>query len=123
MDDTLLVKVRLMSSLAIGEVARRSGRAASAIRYYESIGLLPRAARDASGRRRYPEEVVRTLAVIETAQRAGLALDEIKALVAGAEPLRVIAARKLPELEAQRVWLEHAARCTCTVIRDCALFA
>jgi MerR family redox-sensitive transcriptional activator SoxR len=123
MDDTLLVKVRLMSSLAIGEVARRSGRAASAIRYYESIGLLPHASRDASGRRRYPEEVVRTLTVIETARRAGLALDEIKALLAGSEPLRAIAARKLPELEAQRVWLEHAARCTCTDIGDCALFA
>ena len=67
----VLVKVDLMSSLSIGEVARRSGKAASAIRYYESIGLLPTAQRE-SGRRLFPEATVRTLHVIDTARNAGL---------------------------------------------------
>jgi DNA-binding transcriptional MerR regulator len=49
-------------------VARISGKAPSAIRYYESIGLLPEPTR-VGGRRRYPGEVVRALAVIDTAQR------------------------------------------------------
>src|SRR5438132_10465291 len=78
----MLVKVDLMSrierkeitppeSLAIGEVARLSGKAPSAIRYYEEVGLVEAPER-VSGRRRYPRACVRTLAVIETAQRAGL---------------------------------------------------
>lgn len=118
----LLVKVGLMSSLSIGELARQSGRAASAIRYYESIGLLPVAERE-SGRRRFPESAVRTLHVIETARRAGLTLDEIKALLAGDAHLHTIAARRLDELDAQRTWLVHAADCTCVALDDCALFA
>lgn len=118
----MLVKVDLMSSLSIGEVARRSGKAASAIRYYESIGLLPAAQRE-SGRRFFPEETVRTLHVIDTARSAGLTLEEIRVLLAGGEPLRAIAARRLAALDAQRGWLAHAADCTCVDLDDCALFA
>ena len=118
----VLVKVGLMSSLSIGEVAQRSGKAASAIRYYESIGLLPPAQRE-SGRRFFPEETVRTLHVIDTARSAGLTLEEIKVLLAGREPLRAIAARRLAALDAQRAWLVHATACTCVELDDCALFA
>lgn len=133
----MLVKVGLMSSelLSIGAVARESGKAASAIRYYEEIGLLPAAPR-VSGRRRYPETVVRTLAVIETAQRAGLTLDEIRLLLQASpedgvatEHLREVAERKLPELialieraELVRGWLEDAARCLCPTLDNCPLF-
>ena len=117
------VKVGLMSSLSIGELARRSGRAASAIRYYESIGLLPQARRESGGRRRYPEGAVRTLHVIDTARRAGLALEEIKALLSGETRLDTIAARRLDDLDAQRAWLAHAAECTCVDLDECALFA
>jgi MerR family transcriptional regulator, redox-sensitive transcriptional activator SoxR len=122
MELMVLVKVDLMSSLSIGEVARRSGKAASAIRYYESIGLLPTAQRE-SGRRLFPEETLRTLHVIDTARNAGLTLDEIKVLLAGGEPLGAIAARRLAALDAQRTWLAHAADCTCVDLDDCALFA
>jgi MerR family redox-sensitive transcriptional activator SoxR len=122
MELMVLVKVDLMSSLSIGEVARRSGKAASAIRYYESIGLLPPAQR-AGGRRFFPAETVRTLHVIDTARSAGLSLEEIKSLLAGGEPLRAIAARRLAELDAQRMWLVHAADCACVELDDCALFA
>lgn len=121
--------------LSIGEVARESGKATSAIRYYEEIGLLPEPVRVA-GRRRYRREVVRSLAVIETAQRAGLTLDEIRLLLqaspddgAVTDRLREVAERKLPELEALieraelvRGWLEDAARCVCPTLDDCPLF-
>jgi MerR family redox-sensitive transcriptional activator SoxR len=121
--------------LTIGEVAGLTGKSASAIRYYEQIGLLPEPAR-AAGRRRYDPATVRTLAVIETAQRAGLALDEIKLLLsaspgdpAAVERLREVASRKLPEVaaliersELVRGWLEMAARCECPDLGQCPLF-
>jgi MerR family redox-sensitive transcriptional activator SoxR len=122
--------------LLIGEVAGRAGVRPSAIRYYESIGLLPEPQRVA-GRRRYTGEIVRTLSVIGSAQRAGLSLDEVRELLAttggdGAvsERLRAIAQRKLPEVDALierarvvRSWLEAAADCRCPTLDDCPLFA
>jgi MerR family redox-sensitive transcriptional activator SoxR len=121
--------------LGIGEVARLSGKAPSAIRYYESIGLLPEPVR-LSGRRRYPAEVVRSLAVIDTAQRAGLSLDDIRLLLAASdddasavEQLRDVAERRLPVLreaiaraELVREWLEQAADCCCPTLETCPLF-
>src|SRR5919108_5610406 len=121
--------------LMIGDVARRTGKAASTIRYYEEIGLITPPAR-ISGRRHYPVQVVRELAVIETARRAGLSLDEIRLLLRASpddrrstERLRDVAERKLPELneaiaraEVVRGWLEDAARCDCPTLDDCPLF-
>lgn len=124
--------------LPIGDVARVSGRSASSIRYYERIGLIPAPER-VSGQRRYPRTVLRTLAVIDTAQRAGLTLAEIEALLAAnpgdagdpgvSDCLRQIATRKLPEVRAlieraERVrrWLEAAAGCACPTLDDCQLF-
>jgi DNA-binding transcriptional MerR regulator len=136
---TIAVKVGLMSSpdhpLSIGAVAALSGRRPSSIRYYEQIGLLPPAAR-VSGRRVYRPDTVRTLAVIETGQRAGLTLDEIRALLsataddqAAIERLREVAVRKLPQVkeliertEIVRDWLEAAARCECPSLDECPLF-
>jgi len=138
------VKVGLMSNpgpgpggalLGIGELAKLTGKRASAIRYYEQIGLLPRPAR-MDGRRRYHPGVVRTLAVIETGQRAGLALEEIKTLLAASPDdgeaisrLREMADRKLPQINALiehsqivRDWLECAARCECPDLDQCPLF-
>lgn len=131
--------------LTIGAVARASGKSASSVRYYERIGLIPPPPR-AGGQRRYPAAVLRTLAVIETAQRAGLTLDEIRPLVAASagglspagqspddramsERLRQVAAGKLPEARAliERAglvlrWLEAAAGCSCPSLDDCQLF-
>ena len=121
--------------LTIGEVAGLAGKSPSAIRYYEQIGLLPEPER-VNGRRRYDAGIVRTLAVIETGQRAGLSLDEIRALLAAApgdqaavECLREVAERKLPEITALiersqivRGWLESAARCECPSLDECPLF-
>ncbi len=121
--------------LAIGAVAKLAGKRPSSIRYYEEIGLLSPPVR-VSGRRRYDPGTVRTLAVIDTAQRAGLTLDEIKLLLsaspddrAAIDRLREVADRKLPEIaaliersELVRDWLECAARCECPNLDECPLF-
>src|SRR5687767_5229625 len=62
--------------LTIGEVARRSGVAASALRFYEQRGLIA-SERAGSGHRRYPRPVLRRIAFIVFAQRVGLTLEEI----------------------------------------------
>src|SRR6476661_5998428 len=62
--------------MTIGEVARRSGVAASALRFYEERGLI-RSERAGSGHRRYPRAVLRRVAFIVFAQRIGLTLGEI----------------------------------------------
>lgn len=62
--------------MTIGEVARRSGVAASALRFYEDRGLIS-SARAGSGHRRYPRPVLRRIAFIVYAQRIGLTLQEI----------------------------------------------
>ena len=97
--------------------------------------MIPAGAR-VGGKRHYTSEVVRTLAIIETAQRAGLTLDEIRLLLhaepedeASTERLRDVAERKLPDIDALiqraqlvREWLEDAARCHCPTLDDCPLF-
>ena len=62
--------------LAIGEIARRSGVASSALRFYEQRGLIS-SERTGSGHRHYPRPVLRRIAFIVFAQRVGLTLDEI----------------------------------------------
>jgi len=121
--------------LTIGEVATLAGKRPSVIRYYEQIGLLPKPVR-VSGKRRFDPGTVRTLTVIDTAQRAALTLDEIKVLLSASpddksaiDRLREVADRKLPEIaaliertELVRSWLECAARCECPNLDDCPLF-
>ena len=66
-----------MDELTIGQVAARSGVAASALRYYEDQGLVT-ASRSAGGARRYPRSVLRRLAFVRAAQNVGLSLGEIR---------------------------------------------
>ena len=119
----------------IGEVARRAGLRTSAIRYYESVGLLPEPPRE-SGQRRYGDDTLRRLQVIEVAKRAGFSLDEARVLLAtgnGGPPahaqLRELAERKLPEVDeliaraqAMRAWLLTARACECETLDVCGLF-
>jgi MerR family redox-sensitive transcriptional activator SoxR len=119
--------------LRIGEVAEQAGIRTSQIRYYEEIGLLDAPER-VSGQRRYDAAVLRRLAVIDVAQRAGLSLDDIRELIDhGNDPvsdrLRELAERRLPEIDAlieraQRVrtWLQTASGCGCQTIDECRLF-
>jgi MerR family transcriptional regulator, redox-sensitive transcriptional activator SoxR len=69
------------SVLTIGEVARRSGVASSALRFYEERGLIA-SVRAGSGHRRYPRSILRRIAFIVFAQRIGLTLEEIGAELA-----------------------------------------
>lgn len=67
--------------MTIGELAGRSGVAASALRYYEAQGLI-RATRSGGNQRRYARAELRRVAFIRIAQRVGLSLDEIAAALA-----------------------------------------
>ena len=64
-------------TLSIGEVADRTGIAVSALRFYETQGMLT-SARSAGGQRRFPRDALRRVAFIRVAQRVGLSLDEIR---------------------------------------------
>lgn len=68
----------MQTVLTIGEVAKRSGVASSALRFYEEKGLIV-SERAGSGHRRYHRSVLRRIAFIVFAQRIGLSLDEIGA--------------------------------------------
>ena len=122
-------------TLTIGQVAQRAGLNASAIRYYEAQGVLPEASRVA-GQRRYTEDTLSQLGVIDVAKRAGFSLDEIRVLLTRAdsgdpahEQIQDLARRKLPEVEelieraeAVRGWLEVATGCGCDTLDVCGLF-
>jgi MerR family redox-sensitive transcriptional activator SoxR len=82
----------MIDLLTIGEVARRSGVAASALRFYEDRGLI-RSERAGSGHRRYPRAVLRRVAFIVFAQRIGLSLEEIAVELARLPESRVPAGR------------------------------
>jgi len=68
--------------MKIGDLAQRTGMASSAIRFYESSGLLPAAKRGANGYRVYDEDTLQRLLVIQTAQRLGFSLDTLRRLMA-----------------------------------------
>jgi DNA-binding transcriptional MerR regulator len=120
------------ATLAIGELARRAGTAPSALRYYERIGLLPRAER-AGGKRHYPPASAERLALIRLYQDAGFTLKEIRQLLAAGTRPRPgwtpLADRKIAELdariaEAQRAkdLLEHAINCPHDDLLTCPNF-
>lgn len=123
-------------TLTIGQVAKRADLNVSAIRYYEAQGLLPEAPR-IGGQRRYGEETLARLGVIDVAKRAGFSLDDIRLLLHASdagepahEQLRELAQRKLPQVDeliarAARVrgWLTTATACGCQSLDVCALFA
>jgi MerR family transcriptional regulator, redox-sensitive transcriptional activator SoxR len=121
--------------LTIGEIARRSGVASSALRFYEERGLIA-SERAGSGHRRYPRSVLRRIAFIVFAQKIGLSLEEIAAelarLPAGRMPTRADWARlsgtwkkrideRIAELRRLREGLTACIGCGCLSIDRCAL--
>jgi DNA-binding transcriptional MerR regulator len=115
--------------MTIGEVARRAGVAATALRYYEQIGLIAAPAR-LGGQRRYDDSVLTRLEVIGLCKSAGFALEEIQLLFADDAPgrpaSRALAEAKLAEIDAQmeslaraRAVIEWGMRCTCPSIDAC----
>lgn len=123
-----------MEELAIGEVARRAGIRTSALRYYESIGLLPPPKR-VSGRRRYAADTLQLVKVVQLAQAAGFTIAEIQILLNGFAPetppaarWQLLAREKLCELDAviERVQLmkrilEAGLTCGCLRLEDCVV--
>jgi MerR family transcriptional regulator, copper efflux regulator len=118
--------------LTIGELARRAGVTASALRYYEELGLLPEPAR-VSGQRRYAESAARLVAVILLYSDAGFTLAEQKALLAASASTpgdrRQLMLRKLAEVDEQiaraqaiRDAISHALRCPHDDITQCPNF-
>lgn len=82
---------RLREELTVGELARRSGLAVSAIHFYESKGLIE-GWRSDGNQRRYPRDILRRVAVIKIAQRLGVPLttirDALRRLPAGRTPTK-----------------------------------
>jgi MerR family redox-sensitive transcriptional activator SoxR len=123
-----------MTSLTIGEVARRTGVRPSALRYYEEVGVLPTAVRQ-HGQRRYDDAILARLAVVRLAQAVGFSVAEIRALVEGfdeegvdAARWRALASRKLSEIDALIARAEHmkevleaSLHCGCLTLDTCAL--
>jgi len=118
--------------LTIGELARRAGVTASALRYYEELGLLPSPAR-ISGQRRYPESAARVVGTILLYSDAGFTLAEQKALLATRASTpgdrRQLMQRKLTELDeriartqAARDAISHGLRCPHEDITQCPNF-
>ena len=122
--------------LTIGDVARRSGVAASALRFYEERGLIESQRVGAGGHRRYPRRVLRRIAFIVFAQRVGLTLDEIAAELARLPPDRAPTRRdwsrlsrgwsariddRIAELERLKAGLTECIGCGCLSLDRCRL--
>jgi MerR family redox-sensitive transcriptional activator SoxR len=121
--------------LTIGEVSKRSGVAASALRFYEERGLIA-SERAGSGHRRYPRPVLRRIAFIVFAQRVGLTLEEIGAELAKLPPDRVPTRRdwerlsrrwsdrideRIAELQRLKRGLTECIGCGCLSLERCQL--
>lgn len=121
--------------LAIGEVAERSGLAASAVRYYEKAGLV-HAERTAGNQRLFRRDVLRRLAFIRIAQRVGLTLEEIVEALSQLPVSRAPNAKEWQQLsrgwrqriderieilEALRSGLTSCIGCGCLSLRTCVL--
>ena len=121
--------------MTIGEVSRRSGVAASALRFYEERGLIS-SERAGSGHRRYPRSVLRRIAFVVFAQRSGMTIDEIGMELAKLPPDRAPTRRdwsrlsgkwttridqRIAELERLRAGLTECIGCGCLSLERCKL--
>ena len=124
-----------VDSLTIGELAKRSGVATSALRFYEERGLIT-AQRTSFGHRRYERPVIRRVAFIVFAQKIGLTLDEIAAELAKLPADRAPNKRdweklssawttriddRIAELERLKDGLTDCIGCGCLSFEECKL--
>ena len=122
----------MATPMTIGEVSRQTGLRASAIRYYEKAGLIPKPVR-AAGRRQYDGSVLEILAVLEHAKACGFTLEETRQLFQGfrneprlSDRWRTIARKKIEELKALTAriavmlqLLERIQSCQCLDLHQC----
>lgn len=121
--------------LSMTEVTRRSGFAASAVRYYESQGLI-RAERTGGGQRSFERSVLRRLAFIRAASSVGLSLEEIRAELACLPAERTPTTsdwhrisrhwrerldEQIAALERLRDGLDSCIGCGCLSLKHCAI--
>jgi MerR family transcriptional regulator, redox-sensitive transcriptional activator SoxR len=126
---------RMPDQLTIGELSSRSGVAASALRFYEAIGLIS-ANRTSGNQRRYARHALRRVAFIRAAQRVGLSLDEVlealSTLPDGRTPTKADWARvsrqwtdrldrQIAELQQMKTKLTGCIGCGCLSMRTCFL--
>ena len=118
--------------MKIGELARRAGQNASAIRYYETVGLLAAPYRT-GGQRRYPDETLDRVLLIRFASDMGFTLGEIRLFLNGVRentPIgprwKKLAHRKIQEIEESirrsrrlKLLLAHLLHCRCVSLRIC----
>ena len=118
--------------LSISQVARHFGVRASALRYYEDVGILPPALR-IGGQRRYDRSDLRRLAVIQRARQVGFTLEEIALLFSGfdkdtpaSQRWQGMANKKLSELAAaaasivtMQTLLKSMSHCGCEALDEC----
>lgn len=122
--------------ISIGDLAKRAGVAASALRFYEAEGLIM-SARSAGGRRYYPRSELRRVAFIRAAQAVGLSLDDIKAALASlpgkrtptredwerlSKSWRPLLDERIAALTRLRDTLTNCIGCGCLSLRSCALY-
>jgi MerR family transcriptional regulator, redox-sensitive transcriptional activator SoxR len=122
--------------LTISELSARSGAAPSALRFYESVGLIS-ASRTAGNQRRYPRHMLRRVAFIRAGRQLGLELREIQAsldlLPGDRAPTRAEWSRaarswqaridaKIAELQRMSETLGSCIGCGCLSLRRCALY-
>ena len=123
-------------TLTIGELSARSGVAPSALRYYETMGLI-RAGRTGGNQRRYDRGELRRVAFIRIAQQVGISLEEVRAaleeLPAGRTPTKAdwsrLSARwrrkldaRIALLEGLRDKLSGCIGCGCLSLKRCQLY-
>jgi MerR family redox-sensitive transcriptional activator SoxR len=132
----ILVTLRFVAEvLTISEISRRSGVAASALRFYEEKGLIT-SEREGTGHRRYPRPVLRRIAFIVFAQKIGLTLEEIGHELAKLPPHRAPTRRdwsrlsqtwtsridrRIAELQRLRAGLTECIGCGCLSLERCQL--
>src|SRR5487761_1470652 len=124
------------ATLSIGEVAERTGVAPSALRFYESEGLV-HPVRTSVGQRRYPRSALRRIAFVRVAQRVGLRLEEIRGALATLPQSRTptkndwarLSASWRPRVDEQiavlqrlRDELTSCIGCGCLSLRSCGLY-
>jgi MerR family transcriptional regulator, redox-sensitive transcriptional activator SoxR len=126
---------KLANHVTIGELARRAGVAASALRYYEQLGLIS-SQRTAGGQRRYARATLRRVAFVRAAQTVGLSLDEVRAALARLPDERTPNKtdwnkvsvtwirridERIAELQRLRETLNSCVGCGCLSLRTCRL--
>ncbi|WP_374658899.1 redox-sensitive transcriptional activator SoxR [Inhella sp.] len=122
--------------IAIGELAKRSGVAASALRFYEAQGLI-HGSRSPGGRRQYPRHTLRRVAFLRAGQRVGLSLDELRQVLATlpdqrtptkadwdrlARGWQALLDERLALLSRLREQLGSCIGCGCLSLKSCRLY-